>query len=123
MTPLPTLSEEERKRNLEKAMKARREQAQLLKAVKEAEVSPDAALCDPIMRKCPVKRFLKAIPGFGDAKTNAVMKMVGIKENRRVRGLGSRQLEALLDVIANEQQRMTPSRLTSRPGRLNERGA
>ena len=40
------------------------------------------------------------IPGIGKAKTDDIMRKLGIAENRRVQGLGSRQREGIVELVA-----------------------
>ena len=47
-----------------------------------------------------VKAVLTALPGLGKVKSYRLMESIGIAENRRMRGLGPRQKEALLDALS-----------------------
>lgn len=40
------------------------------------------------------------IPGIGKAKADDIMRKLGIAENRRVQGLGSRQREGIVELVA-----------------------
>ena len=47
-----------------------------------------------------VKTVLTALPGLGKVKSYRLMETLGIAENRRLRGLGPRQKEALLAALS-----------------------
>jgi hypothetical protein len=47
-----------------------------------------------------VKALLTALPGLGKVKAHRLMESLDIAENRRVRGLGPRQKEALLAALS-----------------------
>lgn len=84
---IPELTEEQRKANLEKAMKMRKERAD----------SHDKAAAG--MR---VKQMINALPGYGFKKTQALMRELGISESKRVGGLGVNQAKALIDRLGGE---------------------
>lgn len=69
---LPEMTEEKRKAALERSLAARRERME----------------------------FLMCIPGIGKAKADDIMRKLGIAENRRVQGLGSRQREGIVELVA-----------------------
>lgn len=72
---LPEMTEEKRKAALERSLAARRERIR-------------------------VHEFLMCIPGIGKAKADDIMRKLGIAENRRVQGLGSRQREGIVELVA-----------------------
>jgi ribosomal protein S13 len=47
-----------------------------------------------------VKAVLTSMPGLGKVKSYRLMEELGIAENRRMRGLGSKQREALLAALS-----------------------
>ena len=98
---LPTLTPEQRAEALEKAQQARRERSELLAAVKSGTITLADVLKreDHITKKTKVTQILKAIPGYGPAKTAAVMEQAGIDINRRVGGVGEQQRRKLLEAI------------------------
>ncbi len=51
---------------------------------------------DELLAGIKVERVLAAMPGTGKIKAKRLMESVGIAENRRIRGLGDKQKEALL---------------------------
>ena len=56
----------------------------------------EKAESDELLAGIKVDRVLAAMPGTGKIKAKRLMESVGIAENRRIRGLGDKQKEALL---------------------------
>jgi hypothetical protein len=98
---VPQMTDEQRKAALESAMRARAERADLKARVKSGEVSVEAVLGMDIAAAegMRVAELIKSCPGYGDARAKKLMAELGIPENRRVRGLGSRQREALVKAL------------------------
>lgn len=96
---LPVLTTEQRHAALAKAMLARAERAALLVSMKSGELGLAAVFerDDEIIKRLPVVRLLRALPGVGAAKAQVVMEEIGIAASRRVRGLGPNQRSALLE--------------------------
>lgn len=94
---LPVLTEEQRRENLEKAAAARRERKALLDLVRCGSVTFEQASVDPRYRRVPVVRLLVAVPGIGKARATQLMAGAGIAPNRRVKGLGCRQRDYIID--------------------------
>ena len=97
---LPPLTPEQRSAALAKAAAARRERAAVKNRLKYssgslAEVIADGK-SDPVIGKRKVTELLESMPGVGRVRARAIMADVGIAESRRVRGLGSNQVAALL---------------------------
>lgn len=82
MTTLPTLTDEQRHRNLELAMEARRARAELKRQLKAGQVTLADALDDERAQRMYVRQLLASLPG--------------IASERRVHGLGKRQRSALI---------------------------
>ena len=103
----PELTDEQRAAALAKAARARHDRAELLRKVKAGEVRPEDVLMrrDDLVKKTRVLRFIKAWPGYGDAKARKLMARLGIAEGRRLGGLGSRQRQGLLDAIAAAKEK------------------
>ena len=100
-TSLPTLTAEERAHALEKAKEARRARAQFKQALEAGEKTfEDAfALCrDEFIGRLKVIDLLLTLPHVGDSKAEAIMNEIHIAPNRRLLGLGKRQIEELLEV-------------------------
>ena len=98
--PLPILTEEQRKQALAKAAEARRARAELKDKLKKAELSLRDILArssDEIVGKMKVSAVLEALPGVGKVRARKLMERLEISTSRRVRGLGAKQRDSLLD--------------------------
>ena len=97
---LPPLSDKQRKDALDKAAKMRKERALLRSKIKSGEVSIEEVLeksDDPIVARMKVSMLIESLPGYGKAKAAKLMDELNISSSRRVKGLGSRQREELLE--------------------------
>jgi hypothetical protein len=96
----PELSPDQRQAALEKAAAARRVRAELKEKLKMGSTSLselfDLAERDETVGKMKVLTVLESLPGLGKVKARRLMDELQISENRRVRGLGTQQREALL---------------------------
>lgn len=99
---LPELTDEQRKAALEKAAAARHARAELRAKIKSGEVSLEEVLDsdDPIASRMKVSALIESLPGYGKAKATKIMNELGISPSRRVKGLGARQREQLIEVLA-----------------------
>lgn len=97
---LPPLTPEQRQAALDKAAVARRERAAVKNRLKNAQGSlADVVLAgqsNDIIGKMKVAALLEAMPGVGKVRSRQIMDELGISESRRVRGLGPKQVEALV---------------------------
>ena len=98
---LPQLTTEQRTAALEKAAAARRARADLKDRLKRGDttltqVLTDAATND-VIGKTRVSEVLTALPQVGKIKAQALMNELDIAPTRRLRGLGERQRQALLE--------------------------
>ena len=98
---LPTLTDEQRKAALEKAAQARHARAEIREKVKTGKVSLKEVLdsTDPIAERMKVSALIESLPGYGKAKAAKIMDELGISATRRVKGLGARQREQLLEAL------------------------
>jgi hypothetical protein len=97
--PLPTLTPEQRQQALEKAAEARRKRAELKSQLKSGNMSLATVLAkdnDETIGKMKVSSVLESLPGTGKVRARKIMEKLDISASRRVRGLGSKQKEALL---------------------------
>ena len=97
--PLPTLTPEQRQQALEKAAEARRKRAELKAQLKSGNLSLATVLGkddDETVGKMKVSSVLESMPGVGKVRARKIMEKLDISASRRVRGLGSKQKEALL---------------------------
>jgi signal recognition particle GTPase len=97
----PSLSPEQRQAALEKAAKVRRERAELKDHLKSGRVNLKELLSqadsNETVGKMKVLSALEALPGTGKVKARRLMEQVGISESRRLKGLGAKQRESLLE--------------------------
>jgi dihydrodipicolinate synthase/N-acetylneuraminate lyase len=97
--PLPTLTPEQRQQALEKAAEARRKRAELKAQLKSGNTSLATVLnkdSDETVGKMKVSAVLESMPGVGKVRARKIMEKLDISASRRVRGLGSKQKDALL---------------------------
>ena len=96
----PQLSEEQRKAALAKAAEARRVRAEVKELLKTGSLRLselfERADSDELLAGLKVDRLIASMPGTGKIKAKRLMESLGIAENRRIRGLGDRQREALI---------------------------
>jgi transposase len=102
---LPPLTPEQRAAALEKAAVVRRERAEVKNRLKYSQGSLADVIKEgqdsPVVGKMKVSALLEAMPGVGKVRARQIMAEVGISESRRVRGLGSNQIAALLQRFAD----------------------
>lgn len=100
----PKLTPEQRARALEKAAAARRVRAELKLALRDGSLSPAALLqraqTDEAAAGMKVSAVLTSLPGLGKVKAQRLMERLGIAESRRLRGLGVKQREALINALS-----------------------
>ncbi|HYT25672.1 MAG TPA: integration host factor, actinobacterial type [Actinomycetota bacterium] len=97
--PLPTLTPEQRQQALEKAAEARRKRAELKAQLKSGNLTLATVLDkedDETVGKMKVASVLESLPGVGKVRARKIMEKLDISASRRVRGLGSKQKDALL---------------------------
>jgi len=98
--PLPTLTEEQRKEALAKAAEARRRRAELKAQLKAEKVTLRDILArqdEDVVGKMKVSSVLESLPGVGKVRARKIMEELEISTSRRVRGLGAKQKDHLLD--------------------------
>jgi hypothetical protein len=98
--PLPTLTDEQRKAALEKAAEARRARAELKDQLKKGSMKLNDVLAkssDDIVGKMKVSAVLESLPGVGKVRARKLMERLEISTSRRIRGLGAKQRDALLE--------------------------
>lgn len=97
----PQLSDEQRAAALAKAAEARRVRAEVKELLKMGTLSLPEVLeraeSDTLIGGIKVSAVLSSMPGTGKVKAKRLMETLGIADNRRLRGLGDRQREALLE--------------------------
>ncbi|TAL23385.1 MAG: integration host factor [Frankiales bacterium] len=97
---LPPLTPEQRSAALAKAAAARKARAALKVRLKSSGASLDQVLADgdtdEVIGKMKVVAVLEAMPGVGKVRAQRIMERLEISPSRRVRGLGTKQREALV---------------------------
>lgn len=98
---LPNLTPEQRAEALAKAAEVRKARAELKDQLKRgrtnlAEVI-NSADDDPTVGKMKVSAVLEALPKVGKVKATEIMAELDIAPTRRMKGLGIRQRDALLE--------------------------
>ena len=96
----PPLTQEQRRQALEKAAVARRKRAELKEQLKSGRTSLKDLLGrtdDEIVGKMKVSNVLESLPGVGRVRARNLMEKLGISSTRRMRGLGQKQKQNLLE--------------------------
>jgi hypothetical protein len=102
--PLPTLTDEQRKEALAKAAEARRRRAELKAELKAERLSLRDILGrqgEDVVGKMKVSAVLESLPGVGKVRARKIMERLDISVTRRVRGLGAKQKDALLNEFSS----------------------
>ena len=97
---IPQLSAEARACALEKAKQARAQRSEIRDQLKSGKLTLAKILeqkDDEVIGRMKVTTLIETLPGFGKAKAEKIMKELNIAESRRLRGLGERQVAALLE--------------------------
>jgi hypothetical protein len=98
------MTEEQRRAALEKAAQARKARAEIKELLRTGSVDFPELLrradSDDVLAGMKVFAALAALPGLGKVKAGRLMEENGIAGNRRLRGLGARQRQALLDALS-----------------------
>jgi len=103
---LPKLTPEQRRAALEKAAASRRERAEVKNRLKHSGASIAEVLAEgernEVIGKMRVAELLASMPGLGKVRAKQVMERLSISETRRVRGLGAKQVAALVAEFSAE---------------------
>lgn len=97
---VPNISAEDRAKALEKAQKVRKERAAMREEMKSGKMTLGDVLArrsEDVVGGMRVKYVLESMSGIGKVRAKEIMDQIGIDENRKVKGLGSRQETALLE--------------------------
>ncbi len=104
MATPPTLTPEQRTAALAKATAYKAARAELKEKLKMGSISLGEVLAqadgDDIIAGMRVLPLLESLPGVGKVKARRLMDDIGIAETRKVKGLGAKQRQALLDQLA-----------------------
>lgn len=96
---LPHLTREEKLSALQKAQEMRSKRAELRARLKRGELTLKDVLekaDDEVIAKMRVSYLIQSLPQVGKVTSKRIMDEIGINENRRVQGLGKRQISELL---------------------------
>lgn len=98
---IPKLTNEQRRENLEKAMKLRQERAEIRRKLHDGTMTVNDVIAaahdgNQAASGMRVKQLINALPGYGLKRAQALMAQVDIADNRRVGGLGVAQIKALV---------------------------
>lgn len=100
----PDMTQEQREAALAKAGEVRRVRAETKELLKMGSLSFSELLAkadeDDMYAGMKIASVLPSLPGMGKVKAKRLMEELQIADNRRLRGLGDRQREALLDRLA-----------------------
>lgn len=100
MAQPPQLTDEQRAAALAKAAEARRVRAEIKELLKTGSLRLSELLeraeADDVLAGLKVERVIASMPGTGKIKAKRMMERLGISENRRLRGLGDKQKQALI---------------------------
>ena len=96
---LPTLTPEQREQALAKATQVRKARAWVKSLLKSGAVTLPAVVArgadDDAIGKMKVAALVQSMPGVGKVRAGQIMERLAIDPNRRVRGLGANQRQAL----------------------------
>jgi guanylate kinase len=96
----PPMSEDDRRRALEEAKRARARRATVKEQVRRGELKIselfELAQNDSAIAKMRTVELLESIPGYGKVRAQSLMERVGISPTRRIMGLGKVQRAALI---------------------------
>lgn len=105
---LPELDPAKRDEALAKARVARQMRAELKQMLKAGEVGLgevlDRAQAVEALAKMKVIDLVSSMPAYGKVKARRLMERLGIAETRRLRGLGSKQREELVEHFARRAE-------------------
>lgn len=96
------LDEKTRTEALKKAAETRKKRSAVMAKVKAGNLKFSTIIKkkdDPIYGKLKVKSVIMALPGWGKITTEKLLDEVGVMEGRRIAGLGSKQVEKLVEKL------------------------
>jgi hypothetical protein len=101
----PPLSDEQRRAALEKAAEARRVRAELKAGLQRGEVELrdvfERADHDEVVANTKILVVLESLPHIGKVRSRRTLAEIGVSERQRVRGVGPRQRERLVEHFAS----------------------
>lgn len=99
---VPQLTNEDRRRALRIAIEAREKRAEAKAKLAHGELSLEDLLAtdDPALLRMKISDLLCAYTGIGEARAAKIMKACNIAQSRRIKGLGNKQRESLLETMS-----------------------
>lgn len=98
------MTPEQRAQALQKAAEARKIASEVKGQLSEGTLSLPAlfsrAESDPVVARLKILAVVQSLPGQTRNKAKGIMEELGIDEGRRVKGLGSKQRQALLERVS-----------------------
>ena len=92
----PHLDDEQRRAGYDRALRLRRQRADLKQLLKHGSIELPVALDYEEAQGMKVFDLLKSLPGYGQRRVEKLLDSLGIAQGRTVAQLGPRQLEAIL---------------------------
>ncbi|MYA40470.1 MAG: integration host factor [Gemmatimonadetes bacterium] len=102
MSDNPYANEEGRQLSLQKSVEARSARAALRAQVRAGEVALAdlrGRVDDPVVGRMRIHDALTAVNGIGHLRANKIETQVGVTATKRLRGLGPRQWDTLLQLV------------------------
>ena len=105
---VPVLTEEERRQNLDKAMRIRKERSEIRASLKAKRMSIEEffELADngnEAARGMRVEALIRSMPNYALPRTQQLMKRLRISSSRRVKGLGKHQRNGLVEALGGKK--------------------
>ena len=99
---VPKRTNKDRSDALDIALAARRTRAQAKQELAAGDLSLGELLetDDPALLRMKISDFLRAYTGIGEARAAKIMKTCNIAQSRRIKGLGRKQRESLLETMS-----------------------
>lgn len=101
---LPNLTPQQRATVLQKAAETRAKRAEFTARLRTGETTGaaglDEALGNEVLAKTRLTSFLRALPVWGKVSIENFLEASGIADNRRLGGLGTRQLDEVRRAVA-----------------------
>lgn len=105
----PKLSNEQRRAATRKATAVRRTRAEFKARLASGTLTPleglDEALADDVLSQIRITAFLKSLPRWGTTRTEEFVRANGLTADRRLRGLGKKQLTTVRTAISSRDSR------------------
>ncbi len=100
MVQPPTMSDEQRKAALEKAVDVRKKQAEIKMKLKIGSLNIkdviDKGQTDDLYGKLKIKAVIESLPGYGKKTAELLLDQLGIGLTKRIKGLGPKQRDEIL---------------------------